>query len=325
MTEPADSSAEQIRQIFEELRTLRKNRGIQAHPLRLGRYLLELAPGETVGRRERLAAQLNGCVTQLPREDALAVTASLGLRGQTTNMAHHGDRVSWLAAEIGRDNRTALRRVDAAHMRLAEVIAGELRQRKNRAVTDATGWYLASVQAVLRLDTPTPQSQEVRRIAATRSGLTEVRIWGTVPRDPGQPPPRPSAEVVYGGTLVRRERSRSRDDPGAAFEFFVRLPQTLDAGEEHEFATVTRLDDGVPLRPRYLVIPECRCDALDLRVRFSPDRRPEWVRRVDGESYRMFDPPRLTSDLIEPDAAGEVRLAFHNLTMYLGYGVQWQL
>jgi hypothetical protein len=324
MTDAADSASAQIEQITDELKTLRKGRGIQAHALRLGQHLQQLAGGDAATRRDRLSAQLNGCAAQLPNEMSLAVTASLGLRGQTMNMPHFRDRVDWLADQIGRDYRTALRRVDAAQERLAEVIAGELRQRSNQAVTDASGWYLAHLQALLRLDTPTPQSQEVRRIAATRSGLTEVRAWGHVPHVPGRPPPRVTTDVVYGGSLVTRERPNPDDQPGSRFEFFVRLPRPLEAGEEHEFSLITRLNPGTPMRSHYLVIPECRCDALDLRVRFGSGQRPGWVRRVEGETFRFFDPPRQTSDLIEPDAAGEIRLTFGNLTMYLGYGAQWQ-
>ncbi len=324
MTEAADSASTQIDQVVAELKTLRKGRGMQAATLRIGRNLEQLADGDAAIRRDRLAAQLNGCAAQLPAELSLAVTASLGLRGQTMNMPHFRDRVEWLAEQIGRDSRTALRRIDAAHARLAEVITGELRQRSNQAVTDASGWYLVHLQALLRLDTPTPQSQEIRRIAATRSGLSEVRAWGHVPRVPGQSPPRVSTDVDYGGRLVPRERPSSDNQPGSRFEFFVQLPRPLEAGEEHEFALTTRLDPGAPMRSHYLVVPECRCDALDLRVRFGADRRPDWVRRVEGETHRFYDPPRQTSSVIEPDAAGEVRLTFSNLTMYLGYGAQWQ-
>jgi hypothetical protein len=145
-----------------------------------------------------------------------------------------------------------------------------------------------------------------------------------VPRAADQPPPRPSADVVYGGSLVTRERPNPGEQPGSRFEFFVRLPKPLEAGEEHEFSVVTRLDHGAPLRPHYLAVPECRCDALDLRVRVPPDQHPGWVRRVDGETFRMFEPPRRTGEIIEPDAAGEVSMTFSNLTMYLGYGAQWQ-
>jgi hypothetical protein len=37
----------------------------------------------------------------------------------------------------------------------------------------------------------------------------------------------------------------------------------------------------------------------------------------------MFNAGRPRGDLLTPDEAGEVQVAFQNLTLYLGYGVQW--
>ncbi len=62
---------------------------------------------------------------------------------------------------------------------------------------------------------------------------------------------------------------------------------------------------------------------FDLRVRFGPDDRPAWIRRVDGETVRMLDTVQQGEDLAALDEAGEIRLRFHNPTMYLCYGLQW--
>ena len=39
------------------------------------------------------------------------------------------------------------------------------------------GWYLAEIRALLRLDTPQPESHERRRIVSTRADLREVMAW----------------------------------------------------------------------------------------------------------------------------------------------------
>jgi hypothetical protein len=321
MTQPSDDMSGQTELIAAEIQALHKGRGIQAHDLdtRLGPRLRELAGDDPAAFRRVLTIQLNSCALQLPGDMTVAVTASLGLQGQTSEMPFFRERVDWLASSLGRDSRTALRRISAAERLLAEVIAGELNQRHRRAATAPNGWYLAELHALLRLDAPTPESQERRRIVATQAGLREVKAWLDIPGRPGQPAPGLSAEVLYGGRLVRRE-----SPSGSRVEFFIQLPAPLQVGQEHEYGLVTRVSEGATMRSHYLVTPECRCDALDMRVRFSLDRRPEWVRRIDGETVRTFDIPQPVGDLIKPDAAGEVHQEFTDLTMFLGYGIQWQ-
>jgi hypothetical protein len=322
MTGDMGDKSDQVVQIAEELQVLHKRGGIQAHDLdrRLGPHLLELAGLDPATRRQVLAAQLNSCALALrQKEMILAVTASLGLQGLPAEQSLFRDRVAWLAERIDRDYRTALRRIKAGERLLAEVIAGELQQRRSRVAATPSGWYLRELRVLLRLDTPTPESVEHRQIVSTKPGLTEVKAWMDVPGSPGQPPPDPAVEVLYGGRLIRREHpSGSRD------QFFIQLPRPLAETEEHEYGLITRVQAGAVMRSHYLVVPECRCDALQATVRFPLDRLPGWVRRVDGETVRTFDDPQPTPDLVEPDQSGEVRIRFSHLTMHLGYGIQWE-
>jgi len=322
MTSDMGDNSGQIAQIVDELQVLHRRAGIHAHDLeeRLGPHLLELAGPDPVTRRQVLAAQLSSCALGLrQKEMTLAVTSSLALQGQPAELPLFRDRVVWLAERINRDYRTALRRVRAAEQLLAEMIARELQQRRNRAPATPSGWYLSGLQTLLRLDTATPESIEHRRIVSTVPGLTEVKAWMDLPRTPGQPPPDPAVEVLYGGQLTRRENPN-----GGRYQFFIQLPRPLDETEEHEYGLITRVRPGAVMRSHYLVVPECRCDALQMTVRFPVDRRPGWVRRVDGETVRTFDDPQPTQDLIEPDQAGEAHTRFSHLTMHLGYGIQWE-
>lgn len=322
MTADAGDNSGQIAQIMEELQVLHRRAGIQAHDLeqRLGSHLLELAGPDPVTRRQVLAAQLNSCALGLRQNEMiLAVTASLALQGQPAGLPLFRDRVNWLAERIDRDYRTALRRIQAGEQLLAEVIAMELQQRRNRVPATPSGWYLRGLRTLLRLDTPTPESIEHRQIVSTVPGLTEVKAWMDMPRSPGQPPPDPAVEVLYGGRLTRREHPN-----GSRYQFFIQLPRPLAETEEHEYGLITRVRPGAVMRSHYLVVPECRCDALQMTVRFPADRRPGWVRRVDGETVRTFDDPQPTQDLMEPDQAGEVHTRFSHLTMHLGYGIQWE-
>jgi hypothetical protein len=321
MTETSGAAAVQIAAIVAEIESLHKGRGVQVSDLdrHLGPYLSELAGPDADNRRQNLVVALNGCAALLPADMRLAVTASLALAGRPREMPYLRQRVDWLGEQIDREYRTALRRVGAAERMLAETVAAELRERQGQLTTAVNGWYLAELRSVLRLDTPSPEAQDIRRIVCTRDGLREVKAWLDVPGGPSQPGPRITSEVLFGGRLIWRKQPG-----GSSFQFFVELPAPLEVGQEYEYGLVTRVPEGAVMRSHYLVVPEVRCDAFDLRVRFGPDRLPGWVRRVAGETVRKFDNARPTTELLEPDPTGEVHVRFTNLTMYLGYGVQWQ-
>jgi hypothetical protein len=58
-------------------------------------------------------------------------------------------------------------------------------------------------------------------------------------------------------------------------------------------------------------------------VRFGPEHIPSRVRRVDGETVRMFESAPFNDEQLAVDAAGEVHVWFGSPALYLGYGLQW--
>jgi hypothetical protein len=316
------SDGELTDRVAEEIRSLRKGRGLQTGDLdaRLGPLMRELAgSGDAGTRRQALVAEISRCSAQLVADYRTAIEISLGLSTETMQEAYFSGRVSWLARQIDRDPRTALRRIDQAERSLAELIAIELRRRRGRTTAALNGWYLREFRALLRLDTPAVEAHEDRRIVSTRENLTEVMAWYDMPRDPGQPGADLQMEILYGGRLIRREQpSRNR------FQLMVQLPRPLQPGEECQYGLLLRMPREMLARPHYILTPECQCNYFDLTVRFDPDRLPAWVRRVEGETVRMFEHPHPTDNLVPLNAVGEVHQDFHDLTMYLGYGMQWE-
>lgn len=313
-----------VEAVAREIRSIRKGRGIAARDIdkRLGPYLRSLATAghdrDPVAVRQALASQLATLASQLPIDLCTAIMASLGLSAETRHCVNFKDRVIWLSASLGYQYRTALRRIDAAERLLAEHISRELQRRKGRMATAPEGWYLAELRTLLRLDTHTPEAHEHRRIVATQDGLKEVMAWHDVPRTPDQDGTGATAEILYGGRLIRREQpSRSR------IHFIVALPKPLRLGEVHEYGLLLRVPSGERLRPHYIFTPEYRCDTFLLRVRFDPDRRPTLIRRVEGETVRTFDDSFTRDQSLTLDSAGEVELRFDNPALYLGYGAQW--
>ena len=322
MTASSNEADGLVELIESELQSLHKGRGIQSSDLgkRIGKNLRELADAEPVNLREALTVQLNSCAAQLPSDMRLAVTASLALSGHTREMQHLDERVQWLSEQFGREFRTGKRRVREAERLLAEQIASELQRRRGRVPAAPQGWYIAEMRSLLRLDTAAPEAHQFRRIVATASDLREIMAWVDVPRSNGQAGPVLSAEVLHGGRLIKREQPF-----GNRYQFVVQLPVVLQPGQEHEYALISRVEGGGPMSTHHLMTPECRIDTLDVKVRFHPDHPPKWVKRISGETVRMYEEPRPTGDLLIPDAAGEVHAEFRDLVMYLGYGIQWQL
>ena len=270
-------------------------------------------------RRQVLSNELAAQAAKLPEDLRIAVLASVGQAAETKQMARFGDRVAWLAEQAGRTDRTMLRRIETAEQLLAEEIAAELRRRRDLPSSGANGWYLDEFRTVLRLDTPTVESHERRRVVASRAGLTQVLAMTDIPRDSGLPRAELISEVLYGGRLIKRF-----DREGNRFEFLVELPAPLELSEQHEYALILRLPEGLK-RQHYIFTPEYQCNAFDLTVRFDLAHPPAWVREVKGETVRTFDTPRPGKENLIPDGAGEVHVRFEHPTMYLGYGLQWHI
>jgi hypothetical protein len=309
--------------VAAEIKALRKGRGAGASDLdgRLGPLLRELtvaADRDPAEVRLALVGELIAHAERLPAELRTAIMASLGLSAATRSMPFFGDRVSWLAAQLDRDRRTALRRVDEAERLLAEEIATELRRRRGQPVAAADGWYVEAFSAVLLLDGEAPEAVERRRIVATRPDLDQITTSLDVPADPGQQRMSLDAKVTSGGELVRAdEPSRSRT------QFLIKLPEPLQPGQAHEYEISIRAPSGERMRPYYIFTPERRCDSFELRVRFDRRRLPAWVRRVDGEPVRVFEEVRPGGERVAVDATGEACARFASPVMHLGYGLQW--
>ena len=164
-------------QIAAEIRLIRKGRGIRARdlPQRIGPHLRELigdSRGDASDLRRNLASELSSCAARLPEDLSTAVLASLALLDETRQMEHFGDRVTWFAERVARNERTVLRRIDDAEKLLAEEVSTELSSRRGRVVSSTNGWYLDEFRTVLRLDTATPESH-----GAAPDRLDQIRAF----------------------------------------------------------------------------------------------------------------------------------------------------
>ena len=279
-------------ELVTDLKALRKGRGLYVNNVaeRVGHTLRDLCgvteqdgPGEI---RVRVAQRLEHLAVDLPDDLRIAVLAAFGMLPAARHPLYQ-ERVNWIAERIGRDPRTARRRIDDAIHQLAQLAFTPLRMR-NVAEPAASGWHTAATRVFLTLEGANPEAIEHHRIIAAQDNLREVELGPVF----GQP------AVLWGGTLRGSH---------------LVLPSPLSAGEAHDFW----VRSTNPVRPRrILYIPRRRCDQLELRVHFDWDRRPRVVTRLQGHPLR-------DTGRVAVDQAGEIYLTFRDLSRGAAYGARW--
>ena len=300
-----------------ELRRLRKGRGVHAWHIRglvgpeLRRLCSIASTDDEATVRAKLIGALRPLVESLPGDLRLAALAALAL---DPNVRHPvlQQRLAWLAESIGRDQRTARRRMDEALRRLADQTApGD--------AEPMTGWYVGSFDALVRFDVPGCEVRERRTIVATRDGLDRILASISLPRssDTGQQS-EPRVALTQGGTILRRERASS-----SHFRFVIGLPKPLLSGEEHSYGLRVQIPAEHRMRPHYVFTPRMPCHAFDLRVRFDPRRPPRALWLIDKLHIRMLYDGRQCGESIPWNAEGEARVQFSGLIPGQCYGLQW--
>lgn len=302
-----------------ELKLIRRGLGVY-HPelaRRLGPGLREVCgiTDDEPELRTKVITRLRDAATTLPAELGVALLVGLGAHPDVRGLARLEERVDWLAARLNRDVRTARRRMDEAARMLAEHLASGRRRR--RPGLPSTGWHIVAAQSALVLDGDVPTSIERRVVVAEHDGLDQLVLARSVPpAEDGRVDVHP--QMVFGGTLGLKEW-----DTDSRFRLVLDLPETLRAGDRHEYAILWRQPPDVPMRPHYVFTPVLRVDHFDLHVRFDPRKPPGRVFRVTDAFHRDLDEPPRDRDEVEVNRSGEVHLDFQDLAPGHGYGARW--
>jgi hypothetical protein len=312
--------------LIAELKTLRKGRGVFVAQIseRVGpalRALSGVAEGSNAAElRRRVSERLENLASALPEDLRIAALVALGLHPDA-RLPFYQERIRWLAEYLQRDERTARRRADEAIDQLAEIAASPSMPMTADHATGAEDWYVAELRCRMVLDRAVPETFEFRRITAIRDDITEIPLSLTLPRDTVDPNGSHDliAEVVFGGTLVRRER-----ESASRFGFVLELPRPLQRYESATFTLRYYLPPGQSMRPHYVLAARRRCDLFDLRVRFDREHLPRGVWQVNEAFHRDIDEGAARGEPLVVDAAGEIHVEFRNLKPALSYGAQWQ-
>lgn len=310
--------------IARELVGLRKGRGVHVRHIaqRTGPALREVAgvadADDAAEVRRKVVATLQAIALSLPDDLRLALRVALGLHPEAA-MAFYTERVSWLAASLQRDDRTARRRVDEAIARIAELAVDPVPGIARVDGQPPSSWRVAGVTLWVNLDLPAPEVLERRVVVAGQDDLRTLELgmsWPRHPEDRRDAEQDVSIDVISGGTLVGPRR-----ETADRFSLTLVLPTPLRHGERHEYVMRARIPAEQPMLPYFLFASTHPCALLDVRVRFGA-RRPREARRVEGVFHRdgataCDGPPAAI------DAAGDVHERFRAITPSLAYGIRW--
>ncbi|WP_280483901.1 hypothetical protein [Nocardia farcinica] len=268
--------------------------------------------------RRKLVLLLTDRCARLPQDLGLAARVGLALEPRAFG-EFLDQRIEWLATQLQRDPRTARRRIDQAFSLLAERLTGQQRGSVGDNPYAPEGWFVESLDALLRLDLDPPQLTEVRQIVAAIDGLDEIVVLLSAPQA-GHPRHglRLDAEMVFGGEIIEERR-----EAGGHLHLIVRLPRPLELGECHSYSVQFKSYPRQLMQPYYVMNPYRRCDYFRVRARFGAAAKPATVWRLNGTPPHVVADFHDNDDRLALDSIGEVFLEFRHLTQGLCYGLQW--
>jgi hypothetical protein len=304
-----------VDQLVSELKALRKGRGILASPIafRVGPKLREatgtLAVEQALDVRRKVAACLRQWAGDLPEDLELAAVAAFAL-DQADRLPYYKDRVRLVAERLGRDERTARRRIDEAIERLAEMAASALSMDRFPAGEHNGDWHTEELRVAVALDQPAPEAFEFRRIIADQDRIAHVDLTLTALTSTEAL----DVDVFHGGRLTARADRHS---------LRLTLPKPLRRHESHQIGLRLRVPGDWAMAPHYVWVPKHRCVEFDLRVRFDIDSPPKRVWRLVNAYQQDVEDVVPRGQKIQLDPAGEIHTSFRDLTPGLAYGIRW--
>ncbi|GLY35262.1 hypothetical protein Amsp01_012860 [Amycolatopsis sp. NBRC 101858] len=293
-------------ELVQELKTLRKGRGLAGRVEdRVGpllRSACSVADGDgMVAIREKVSDRLSALAADLPEDLRVAALAAFAICAEARQPLYQ-ERVRWAAQRLDRDPRTVRRRVDEAIDLLAELASSSA----SPPAVPGGLWHTTSLSIALVLDELLVL--ERRRIVADQEGVRSLDLAVSLPEG------RPSATVLYGGTLVDRGMETS-----SRWGYGLELPRPLSRGEPWETAILFRPPS---LRPYMVTVPRHPCDSFDLRVRFGASP-PSEIWALEGAFQRDVSDPGYRGRSSQVDSSGELHLRFQGLMPGLAYGARW--
>lgn len=306
--------------LYQELLHLRSRRGVERPHLGddIGPWIRALSgvgPSDRESRiRQRVEALLRRLIDGLPPDLYQAARLAFAL-DKDHRYPTLDDRVGLLAEQQNCSARTARRLMDRA----LQAMVNRVDNAPGEETGAGPGWRVASLKALYRLDTSTPELYEMRTIVATRD-ISEVTVrLGLPPAPDGVTGDALRVDALFGARVATVEHQPGRNH----YRIVLKLARTVPAEESHEFWLRIVLPPGQPTWTHYAIVPLNPCDFGTVRVRFSPARPPSAVWLLDEVPYLDLSDGTPGAERIEPDDNGDIARDFRGLREGYGYGVAW--
>ncbi|MCE6998413.1 hypothetical protein LZG04_26960 [Saccharothrix sp. S26] len=298
-----------------ELRAMRRGLGIYDPRLsaRMGsmaKRVFAVAPADSITTvRWKVIGGFEKAMIRLPAHERDVLAAAFNYNARNVAYRH---RVESYGETCGVGERTARRWAD----RSTAVLAQALLDTGTPAVRG--GWWTDHLAMTMVLDRPRVELLEVRRVVAT-DDVSELHLpFHVTGLSADQLVQHASFEVFYGGSLrILGPESSAR------MGLTMKLPRTLHAGEEHEYAMLVRLPAGHAPAPHFVCVPRHPCTKAELRVRFPHDAVPYGLTRVADVHQQDVDDPVVAGTAVEVNAASEVHVEFVHPVPGLASGLRW--
>jgi hypothetical protein len=308
---PGDGrSSDRLRtDLVNDLKSLRRGRAIFTSQIgdRVGGTLRALAgvvdddgPAEI---RMKVARYLRSLAEALPDDLRVASLTAFAIEPGARHPLYK-DRVALTAARIGRDPRTARRRIDEAIEQLAQTATAKPGFGHEITPMPAGGWWISDLRMSLVLDRPQPELVEQCQFVAEQQDVREIEVLSSrLGTFADLTADQLASDVFYGGTLQPRGTQPAT----------LTLPRPLVSGEAHEYVMRSTVASAVLLPNESRFRTDRRCDRFDLRVRFDLTNPPRRIWPIGDETREL-----------RPDEAGDVRVEFSCLIPDRDYGIRWE-
>ncbi|MEV0675981.1 hypothetical protein AB0I60_05595 [Actinosynnema sp. NPDC050436] len=321
MSDSATSTSGEAVFLSEELKALRKGRGINGHEWvgRAGPRLRRIAgiteKDSTAVARKKVVTILDRLTRRLEGQRGRLARTALGFDSDPE--IRYLRRLELLEEDFDRGTRSLQRYSDEVMALLAENAVEEGARISDPLRDDP--WRTKVLRTTLLLDGPDVEVTESRTISSSRDGLSRIEHSITLPE--GGPtglldPVAMNLRAGFGADFTRLRRVTSN-----RVVFEVLFGRTLSAGEEHGFEFRLRLP---VMSPFYLCTPIYPCEEFELKIRFDRNRLPTPILVVDGALAHETADPAAAMGAAEVDSAGQVHHMFTHLRPGRSYGLRWQ-
>lgn len=314
-----------VEDVANDLYVLRRGAGVNDPDVmaRLGgslRAVVEtLLDVEDTLASQRLSALLRSTTAELrSRREAEWFLACLGV---TSQEPHLQDREATITTREGLAPRTIKRHVERTCREVASALLALSARAHQRRPGQMGGWFVDSLSSVAHLETRRPSLHGQYDMVAVVDGVQLLANRVSIP-----PPPRsrldqaPHFEATEGADLVRVERLSA-----SAWEYLVRLPHPLAAGEGARFGVAVTMPNPRYARPYNVLVPLRAYRHFHCEVHFGDDPEAEVAWRLDGLPAATAEDEEPLGETYDPRSEPVLKSDFFDLQTGCVYGIRWRL